>query len=200
MDVVGETGSGIFQLAVDTERAESDDLDLPSSSGTNSSELAIATRVPTTYGLRRQHLRAQLDTFDAAAGGGLMFGQCQSASEAVWSFATLMPFDNDAAWRPVRALPIDEQAAILSDPDRQAAMLITATEAGKDSGALYDKLIPMERRAQDRRGDRCVPGPQCTRGTDPMCPRNWDDHALLPCQGILNGKRTCSWRCATHGR
>jgi N-acyl-D-amino-acid deacylase len=141
--VLGEFGSRLFQLAVDTERAESNDRDLALEFYEQLRAFAIATRVPTTYGLRRQHLQDQLDTIDAVAeSGGVLFGQCQSASEAVWSFATLMPFDNDAAWRPVRALGIDEQAAMLRDPDRRA-MLIAATEARKDSGAFYDKLIPM---------------------------------------------------------
>ncbi len=141
--VLGEFGSRVFQLAVDTERAESNDRDLALEFYEQLRAFAVATRVPTTYGLRRQHLQDQLDAIDAVAeSGGVLFGQCQSVSETVWSFATLMPFDNDAAWRPVRALPIDEQAAILSDPDRRA-VLIAATEARKDSGAFYDKLVPM---------------------------------------------------------
>jgi N-acyl-D-amino-acid deacylase len=151
--VLGRFGSRVFQLAVDTERAESDDRDLALEFYERLRAFAVATRVPTTYGLRRQHLQDQLDTIDAVAeGGGVLFGQCQSTSEAVWSFATLMPFDNNAEWRPVRALPIDEQAAMLSEPDRRA-MLIAATEAANGRGASYDKLIPMREGPRETVGE-----------------------------------------------
>lgn len=161
--VLGEFDSRVFQLAVDTERAESNDRDLALSFYEQLRAFTVATRVPTTYGLRRQHLQDQLDLFDAVAqGGGVLFGQCQSASETVWSFATTMPFDNHPAWRPIRALPIEEQATMLSDPDRRA-MLIAATEATKNSRAFYDKLIPM------REGSHQTVGEIAARlGTSPL--------------------------------
>jgi N-acyl-D-amino-acid deacylase len=161
--VVGEFDSRVFQLAVDTERAESNDRDLALTFYEQLRAFTVASRVPTTYGLRRQHLQDQLDTFDAVAeAGGVLFGQCQSTTETVWSFATSMPFDKDPAWQPIRALPLEEQAAMLSDPDRRAT-LIAATEARNDRRAFYDKLIPM------REGSRKTVGEiAASRGTSPL--------------------------------
>jgi N-acyl-D-amino-acid deacylase len=137
VEVLGRAGSGVFQLAVDTGRAESDDLALAMSFYDELRELAVSSRVPTTYGLRHQHLQAQLDTFDAAAAeGGVMFGQCQAvASTTLFSFATGMPFDGLPEWQPVRRLPLDEQAAQLRDPARRAA-LVAATEAAIAAGGF----------------------------------------------------------------
>ncbi|MCL2395000.1 MAG: amidohydrolase family protein [Acidimicrobiaceae bacterium] len=151
--VLGEFGSRVFQLAVDTERAESSDRDLARTFYDQLHAFAVARRVPTTYGLRRQHLQDQLDTIDAvAADGGVLFGQCQSTSETVWSFATTMPFDGHPAWQPIRALPVDEQAALLRDPDRRE-MLVAATEATHDRGASLDRLIPMREGSRQTVGE-----------------------------------------------
>jgi N-acyl-D-aspartate/D-glutamate deacylase len=145
VEVVGHTGFGVFQLAVDTSRAESEDLGLAMSFYDELRKLAVASRVPTTYGLRHQHLHEQLATFDAAAAeGGSMFGQCEAiASTTLMSFETSMPFDQLPGWREVRALPLAEQAAVLRDPYRRSELLASldaAVAAGGFSGTRRNKL------------------------------------------------------------
>jgi N-acyl-D-amino-acid deacylase len=145
VEVVGHTGFGVFQLAVDTSRAESEDLELAMSFYDELRRLAVSTRVPTTYGLRHQHLNEQLATFDAAAKeGGSMFGQCEAiASTTLLSFETRMPFDELPEWREVRSLPLAEQLAVLRDPARRSELVATleaAVAAGGFSGTRRNRL------------------------------------------------------------
>src|SRR5207237_7747388 len=92
---LGEVGVGVFELATDTESTESDDVQVAQRFYDRLRDLAVRTRVPVTFGLRNQHLQAQLDAFDAtAAAGGRMFGQCRSAPAGrVYSFKTELPLD-----------------------------------------------------------------------------------------------------------
>jgi N-acyl-D-aspartate/D-glutamate deacylase len=163
VDVVGQAGFGVFQLAVDTERAESEDRELAMSFWDELRKLAVSSRVPTTYGLRHQHLQAQLDTFDAAAAeGGLMFGQCETiASTTLLSFATRMPFDQLPEWSEVRALPLAEQAAVLRDPARRAT-LVGAIEAAIAGGGFagtrrnrlsFERFIPLRAEGSETIGE-----------------------------------------------
>ena len=163
VEVVGQVGFGVFQLAVDTERAESEDPELAMSFWNELRRLAVASRVPTTYGLRHQHLEAQLATFDAAAAeGGVMFGQCEAiAATTMFSFMTNMPFDQVPEWRAVRSLPLSEQAAQLRDPSRRAA-LVAAIEgeiaAGGFSGTRrnhlsFESFLPLSGTCSDTLGE-----------------------------------------------
>jgi N-acyl-D-amino-acid deacylase len=153
VEVVGRAGFGVFQLAVDTERAESEDYDLAMSFWNDLRKLAVSSRVPTTYGLRHQHLEGQLATFDAAAAeGGVMFGQCEAiAVTTLYSFMTNMPFDSIPEWRAVRSLPLAEQAAQLRDPERRA-VLVAAIEAEIAAGGFagtrrnrlsFERFLPL---------------------------------------------------------
>jgi len=54
---------------------------------------------------------------DTVAAGGRMYGQGTTRSiNAIFSLKSYLPFDVLPAWRPIRALPIDEQRKRLQDP------------------------------------------------------------------------------------
>jgi N-acyl-D-aspartate/D-glutamate deacylase len=54
---------------------------------------------------------------DTVAAGGRMYGQGTTRSiNAIFSLKSYLPFDVLPAWRPIRALPIDEQKKRLQDP------------------------------------------------------------------------------------
>jgi N-acyl-D-aspartate/D-glutamate deacylase len=54
---------------------------------------------------------------DTIAAGGRMFGQGTTRSiNAIFSLKSYLPFDVLPAWKPIRALPLDEQKKRLSDP------------------------------------------------------------------------------------
>ncbi|WP_395709740.1 amidohydrolase family protein [Reyranella sp.] len=54
---------------------------------------------------------------DTVAAGGRMYGQGTTRSiNAIFSLKSYLPFDVLPAWRPIRALPIDEQKERLQDP------------------------------------------------------------------------------------
>src|SRR5690606_11177947 len=86
-------------------------------------DLAVDSGVTTTFGVtafsrpsRWQELLALIDA--TAARGGRLVGQTSGREQGVlFSFRTWMPFDALPVWRDVRALPLDEQAAALGDPD-----------------------------------------------------------------------------------
>jgi N-acyl-D-aspartate/D-glutamate deacylase len=83
--------------------------------------LAADTQVPMTFGLVATRAAGHLLDFldDAAAVGGRVIAQthCRGIS-VLLSLATKLPFDLIPAWAPLRALPLEEQVAILADPDR----------------------------------------------------------------------------------
>jgi len=55
---------------------------------------------------------------DTVAAGGRMFGQGTTRSiNAIFSLKSYLPFDVLPAWRPIRALPMDEQKRRLRDPE-----------------------------------------------------------------------------------
>lgn len=136
-------GASVFQLAVDTERAESDDRERAAEFWDQLRELALDAGVSITYGLRRQHLATQLEMFErAVVQGGRMFGQCQSTlSNGLYSFATALPFDGFPQWRELRELPLEDQIASLRDPARRAE-LVAAAEAQPGRKPIT-ALIPM---------------------------------------------------------
>jgi N-acyl-D-aspartate/D-glutamate deacylase len=54
---------------------------------------------------------------EVVAAGGRMFGQGTTKSiNAIFSLKSYLPFDVLPAWRPIRALPMDEQKRRLADP------------------------------------------------------------------------------------
>ncbi|PYM72758.1 MAG: hypothetical protein DME10_11815, partial [Candidatus Rokuibacteriota bacterium] len=55
---------------------------------------------------------------ETAAAGGRMFAQVHSRGlNVILSFKTQLPFDDLPAWKPFRALPLDEQRRRLRDPE-----------------------------------------------------------------------------------
>ena len=144
---VGAIGSGVFQLALETDTVESDDLELAMSFYSRLRDLAIETKVPTTYGLRREHLAAQLEMFDeVAAAGGSMFGQSQSIyATAMFSFKSRMPFEHLPAWRELRSWCFERQAGALGDPEvRERLISETNVAISVENAGPWAKTRPLE--------------------------------------------------------
>jgi N-acyl-D-aspartate/D-glutamate deacylase len=85
-------------------------------------KLAADTQVPITFGLvatrEADHLIDFLD--DAAEAGGRFIAQthCRGIS-VLLSLRTRLPFDLLPEWHELRALPVEQQLAVLRDPDRR---------------------------------------------------------------------------------
>jgi N-acyl-D-aspartate/D-glutamate deacylase len=61
---------------------------------------------------------------DTVAAGGRMFGQGTTRSiNAIFSLKSYLPFDVLPAWKPIRALPLDEQKKQLRDPEVRRALV-----------------------------------------------------------------------------
>lgn len=61
---------------------------------------------------------------DTVAAGGRMFGQGTTRSiNAIFSLKSYLPFDVLPAWKPIRALPLDEQKKRLRDPEVRRALV-----------------------------------------------------------------------------
>ncbi len=61
---------------------------------------------------------------DTVAAGGRMFGQGTTRSiNAIFSLKSYLPFDVLPAWKPIRALPLDEQKKRLGDPQVRRALV-----------------------------------------------------------------------------
>ncbi|MCW5738140.1 MAG: amidohydrolase family protein [Enhydrobacter sp.] len=61
---------------------------------------------------------------DTVAAGGRMFGQGTTRSiNAIFSLKSYLPFDVLPAWRPIRALPLDEQKRRLREPEVRRALV-----------------------------------------------------------------------------
>jgi len=61
---------------------------------------------------------------DTVAAGGRMFGQGTTKSiNAIFSLKSYLPFDVLPAWKPIRALPIEEQKKRLRDPEVRRALV-----------------------------------------------------------------------------
>ena len=61
---------------------------------------------------------------ETVAAGGRMYGQGTTRSiNAIFSLKSYLPFDVLPAWRPIRALPLDEQKRRLRDPEVRRALV-----------------------------------------------------------------------------
>ena len=121
---MGDLNAGIFELA-----GEAVGRELPDSAAFRDyhvrlRDLAVETGRPVTFGnFSRLEARgvwprymALLD--ETAAAGGRMFAQVHSRGlNVILSFKTQLPFDDLPAWKPFRALPLDEQRRQLRDPE-----------------------------------------------------------------------------------
>lgn len=133
--VVSEHGAGGFGVTVDSKD--------PEAFGRNADQLldlAVSTRVPIAFGLRRWHLQEQLDLLDrAAARGGRIVGQSRSEPfSQIISFKTQLPFDRLPEWQEIRSQSFDEQVRLMRDP-KIRAKLVAAAEGAYASGALSNK-------------------------------------------------------------
>ena len=131
VEVVGAEGGDVFEISLDTSLTENEDPAIAKTFYDRLRDLAVATRVPTTYGLRRVNLQLQLDTFEeTAAAGGKIFGQCTSnLLDRVYCFKTRMPYDRLEEWVPFRSLPLEEQLTRLRDPEVRADLVKAVHEA-----------------------------------------------------------------------
>src|SRR5690242_8490112 len=95
-------------------------------------DLALAHRRPIMFGVlaTRQgedpnpwHYQTKYID-DAVAAGGRMFGQGTTRSiNAIFSLKSYLPFDVLPAWKPIRALPLEEQKKRLRDPAVRRALV-----------------------------------------------------------------------------
>ncbi len=177
VQVMGDLGAGIFEIAgEDTGR----DLDRRRDYLQRLRDLAIDTGVPVTWGMFSSRFmpdawRAYFATLEETArAGGRMFAQVHSrALSVVLSFETRLPFDRLPEWREVRERPLDEQRALLRDPDVRRRLVKAAAEAEYGRGVVgaearkpdYEWLMLME--------DPCGPHRSIAeiareRGVDPV--------------------------------
>ena len=130
VEVVGDAGTGIFELAdpgmLPTGADERD------TSFARLRDLSVRTGVPITFGLLATTGAEQLLDFldDTAAAGGRAIAQthCRGVS-VVLSLKTRLPFDLLPGWRDLRALPVDEQLRVLADPARRGHYVDAAVHA-----------------------------------------------------------------------
>ena len=124
---MAELDAGIFQVGPDigsgpAHRAFLDRL----------RQVALATRRPIMFGVLAtrqgedpnpwQYQTRYID--DTVAAGGRMFGQGTTRSiNAIFSLKSYLPFDVLPAWRPIRALPLEEQKKRLRDPAVRRALV-----------------------------------------------------------------------------
>jgi N-acyl-D-amino-acid deacylase len=132
--VVSDYGAGGFGVTIDPKDPEAFAHDAD-----RLFDLAVSTRVPITFGLRRWHLQHQLDLLDrAAAAGGRIFGQSRSEPFShIISFKTRLPFDSLDEWSKIRSLPLDEQVRQMRDPEIRRA-LVASAERAYESDELSD--------------------------------------------------------------
>ncbi len=98
-------------------------------------DLAVETGRPVTWGLFSRREEPDLwRTYialleETAARGGRMFAQVHSrALTVVLSFKTNLPFDRLPVWRELRALPLDQQAVRLREPELRRRLVEAAKE------------------------------------------------------------------------
>ncbi len=127
VEVLGEESAGIFQLVQDPaaspeEQAERDAWML---------DLAVRTGAPFAVGATgsASGFKSLALVEEAAKAGGRMFALTHPRGiGALMSFRTQLPFDQLDAWKPFRALPIDEQARQLRDPEVRARLVQAAID------------------------------------------------------------------------
>ena len=130
--LMGTTGHGIFEYARERE-ARSKDPSVRKTFNDRLRDLAVKSGVPITFGIPAGSPGTQdaLNLLDSTANaGGRMFGQTHTRGIShVLSFKGRLQFDDFPEWAHVRALPIDEQRKVFSDPE-QRKRLVDATKKG----------------------------------------------------------------------
>ncbi len=127
VNAMGELGTGMFELANEPAANGEDNAARDEYYG-RLRALAVESGVPMVFGTLGRHARSQLALLDStAAAGGRMFGMTHSRGvSVVLSFRTHLPFDGLAEWKPVRALPLDQQKKALADPATRKRLLHAA--------------------------------------------------------------------------
>ncbi len=150
--LMGKTGRGIFEYSRERE-ARSSDPAIRKVANDRLLELAVKSGVPITFGLPAGSAGVQdsLNLLDATAeAGGRMFGQTHTRGIShVLSFKGRLQFDDFPEWAQVRALPIDEQRKIFSNPvQRKRLVEVTKngsyrTGGGEPRKPNYDNMYVM---------------------------------------------------------
>jgi len=132
VNAVGETGKGVFEIAGE---APGRDPERIREYHTRLRDLAVESGVTQTWGMFSVRVapdfwRPYFDLLDeTAAAGGRMFAQVHSRGlNNIMSFESNLPYDNWDMWRDIRALPLAEQQAKLSDPSIKAKLVEIANQ------------------------------------------------------------------------
>lgn len=146
VETMAAAGGGIFELANESV-ISSPDPDARGEYTDRLRDLAVATGVPTTFGVtafggpdRWKGLLALID--ETAEAGGRMFGQSLAMDmSALYSFKVRLPFDSVPAWREFRSLPLSDQAGLLRRPDERRRLVEAAHDdsGGGDSSSVFKK-------------------------------------------------------------
>jgi N-acyl-D-aspartate/D-glutamate deacylase len=173
--VMADERAGIFELAMETETRDPDP-DVRAAALARLEELAVRTRVPTTFGVfgAQPTSREALALIDRTASrGGRMFGQSHSRGiTSVQSFEASLAFDVVPEWATFRRLPAAEQLARLQDPSVRAHLVRAAHEGPYGQGVGTEARAPNYEEL--RRFDSTVlPNPSVAeigreRGCDPV--------------------------------
>jgi N-acyl-D-aspartate/D-glutamate deacylase len=137
---MAELDAGIFQVGPDIASGERHRAFLE-----RLRQVALATKRPIMFGVLATKQGDDPTSWayqtryidDTVAAGGRMFGQGTTRSiNAIFSLKSYLPFDVLPAWKPIRALPIDEQKKRLRDPEVRRA-LVAAEAAMKPRDKVF---------------------------------------------------------------
>jgi N-acyl-D-amino-acid deacylase len=118
---MAELDAGIFQIGPDIASGPRHRIFLE-----RLRQVALATKRPIMFGVLATRQGEDPTSWayqtkyidDTVALGGRMFGQGTTRSiNAIFSLRSYLPFDVLPAWKPIRALPLDEQKKRLRDPE-----------------------------------------------------------------------------------
>jgi len=127
---MGDLGTGIFEGADGGMLAP--DPDVRRRALDRLRDLAVSSGVPVTFGMVATadagHLLDFLDETAAAGGRAVAQTHCRGIS-VLLSLRTRLPFDLLDAWRPLRALPVQEQLAVLGHSERRRPFVDAAVAA-----------------------------------------------------------------------
>ena len=141
VSVLTDVGAGVFEVARETAAFKPEDPEHEEVLD-RLRALAVETRVPVTFGAMTAGALEFIDSIVEQGGRG--FGQTHSRGvTSVTSFKTRLPFDVLGEWKPMRALPLEEQRRILSDPAHRARLVAAARDGD------YGRAIGAEARKPD---------------------------------------------------
>jgi N-acyl-D-aspartate/D-glutamate deacylase len=125
VNLVGRESEAIFQLTSEP-ASFSPDPEVRNEYLTRLQNLAVESGVPIAFGLFAMANGANTLSLmeDTAARGGQMYGltHCRGVS-VLLSFKTRLPFDKLPEWSQLRSKPLEEQRALLLDPEVRARLV-----------------------------------------------------------------------------